>query len=152
MINIIRICFSFFKSYGVVLLVLLLFVAIISTYFQGYRDGKKQAEVDYTKIQVQQAADTLNQFIEGAKQLTQAANDASKALSGQIVERKLYDEQSTKALQDALKSTVDSRVNCVFDGNILQHIDTARDNAVKATTGGITGTTGSALRITDKAP
>lgn len=132
------------KSY--LLLGIALIVAVFGVYRLGIKDGKATAKQEYTELQAKQAVDTLNQFIEGTKQLTQAANAASKALAEQIVERKLYDEESTKALQDALKRSANSRSTCVFDDNVLQLIDNARNNAVRATTSGITRNNGDTLR------
>lgn len=132
------------KSY--LLLGIALIVTIFGAYRLGIKDGKATAKQEYTELQAKQAVDTLNQFIEGTKQLTQAANDASKALSEQIVERKLYDEESTKSLQDALKRSANSRSTCLFDDNVLQLIDNARNNAVRATTSGITRSNGDTLR------
>lgn len=148
--NVIKGFFINNKSYF--LLGAILVVGVGSVYRMGISHGKSVAKQEYTALQAQQAAEALNQFIESTKQLTKAANDASSALSQQIVERKLYDEQSTKALQEALNTTADDRVNCVFDDSVLQFIDAARDSAARATTGGITRNTRSAVRTPSKTP
>lgn len=118
----------------------------------GINQGQLISEQKYTAQQAQQSTNVLNQFIESAKQLTKAANDASSALSQQIVERKHYDEQSTRAFQEALNTTASNRVNCVFDDSVLRFIDAARESASRATTGGITSNTDSAVRTPRKTP
>ncbi|MDF7669868.1 hypothetical protein PT276_01390 [Orbaceae bacterium ESL0721] len=124
----------------------LLGLALIVIYQLGLNNGKEIAKQEYMTIQTQQSADALNQFINGTKQLTQAANEASRALLQQLVERKVYDEQSTKALQEALNKTSDSRSVCVFNDSVLQFIDAARARAVRATTDGIASDVSSTVR------
>lgn len=138
---------SFFvrnKSY--LLLGIVLIFCFSGAYRLGIKNGKLMANQEHSELQAQQAVDALNQFIEGTKQLTTAAHEASKQLASQIVERKLYDEQSTKLLNDALKATADSRTGCVFDDSVLQLIDNARNNAVRATTNGLTSSTSGTVR------
>ena len=151
--NIYKLIKSFFvsnKSYF--LLGIILIVGFGSLYQLGVSHGKSIAKQEYIALEAQQAMNTLSQFIESTKQLTKTANDASYLLSQQIAERKLYDEQSTQALQDALNKTANDRSHCVFDDSVLQFIDSARTSAAKATTYGITGTTNSSMRITRKTP
>lgn len=147
---------SFFVSNRSYLLIAFAVLAVIVggwlVYQVGIKDGKSIAKQEYTELQAQQAKDALAQFITDAKEMMQKANSVSNAISKQLVERKLYDEQSTKALQDALKNSADSRNHCVFDDDVLQLIDAARESAVRATTSGITSTTGSAMRTTSETP
>ncbi|MWP46273.1 hypothetical protein [Gilliamella sp. Pas-s27] len=149
--NIYKLIKSFFvsnKSYF--LLGIFLIVGFGSLYRLGISHGKAIAKQEYIALEAQKVADTLSQFIESTKQLTKTANDASYSLSQQIAERKLYDEQSTQALQDALNKTANDRSHCVFDDSVLQFIDSARANAVHATTHGFTSTTDGTMRITRK--
>lgn len=151
--NIYKLIKSFFvsnKSYF--LLGIILIVGFGSLYQLGVSHGKSIAKQEYIALEAQQEMNTLSQFIESTKQLTKTANDASYLLSQQIAERKLYNEQSTQALQDALNKTANDRTNCVFDDSVLQFIDSARTSAVKATTYGITSTTNSSMRTTGKTP
>ena len=149
--NIYKLIKNFFvsnKSYF--LLGIFLIVGFGSLYQLGISHGKSMAKQEYIALEAQQAMDTLSQLIESTKQLTKTANDASYSLSQQIAERKLYDEQSTNALRDALNSTATNRSNCVFDDRILQFIDSARTRAAEATTNGITSTTKRAVRNTSQ--
>ena len=130
----------------------ILVVSVGSVYRMGVSHGKSVAKQEYTTLQAQKTPDALNQLITSTKQLTETAINVSEALSQQIAERKLYDEQSTQALQEALNKTADNRSHCVFDDRVLQFIDSARTSAAKATTYGITGTTNSSMRITRKTP
>ncbi|MWP48831.1 MULTISPECIES: hypothetical protein [unclassified Gilliamella] len=149
--NIYKLIKSFFvnnKSYF--LLGIILIVGLGSLYRLGVSHGRSMAKQEYIALEAQQAMDTLSQFIESTKQLAKAANDASYSLSRQIVERKLYDEQSNQALQDALNKTANDRSYCVFDDSVLRFIDSARANAAQATTHGFTSTTDGTMRITRK--
>lgn len=130
----------------------ILVVSVGSVYRMGVSHGKSVAKQEYTTLQAQKTSDALNQLITSTKQLTETAINVSEALSQQIAERKLYDEQSTQALQEALNKTADNRSHCVFDDSVLQFIDSARTSAAKATTYGITGTTNSSMRTTSKTP
>ena len=148
--SLIKVFFYNNKSYFV--LVAILVVSVGSVYRMGVSHGKSVAKQEYTTLQAQKTSDALNQLITSTKQLTETAINVSEALSQQIAERKLYDEQSTQALQEALNKTADNRSHCVFDDRVLQFIDSARTSAAKATTYGITGTTNSSMRITRKTP
>ncbi|OCG16920.1 hypothetical protein [Gilliamella sp. WF3-4] len=149
--NIGKLIKSFFVgSKNYFLLGIILVVGFGALYRLGISHGKSMVKQKYIALEAQQAMDTLSQFIESTKQLTKAANDASYSLSQQIVERKLYDEQSTQALQDALNKTANDRSHCVFDDSVLQFIDSARENAAQATTHGFTSTTDGTMRITRK--
>lgn len=128
-----------------------LLIWCVGIFYQfGVNHGKTITTQKYATQQAKQTVDTLNQLITSTKQLTEIAINVSDALSQQIAERKLYDEQSTQALQEALNKTADNRSHCVFDDSVLQFIDSARTSAAKATTYGITGTTNSSMRTTSK--
>ena len=128
------------------LVIALVITSVITAYSFGVSNGKQKQAI----TQATQTINALNQLIDSTKQLTKNAVDASSALSQQMAERKLYDEQSTNALRDALNSTATNRSNCVFDDRILQFIDSARTRAAEATTNGITSTTKRAVRNTSQ--
>lgn len=128
------------------LVIALVISSVITAYSFGVNNGKQKQAI----TQATQTINALNQLIDSTKQLTKNAVDASSALSQQMAERKLYDEQSTNALRDALDSTATNRSNCVFDDRILQFIDSARTRAAEATTNGITSTTKRAVRNTSQ--
>lgn len=128
------------------LVIALVITSIITAYSFGVSNGKQKQAI----TQATQTINALNQLINSTEQLTKNAVDASSALSQQMAERKLYDEQSTNALRDALNSTATNRSNCVFDDRILQFIDSARTRAAEATTNGITSTTKRAVRNTSQ--
>lgn len=128
------------------LVIALVISSVITAYSFGVNNGKQKQAI----TQATQTINVLNQLIDSTKQLTKNAVDASSALSQQMAERKLYDEQSTNALRDALNSTATNRSNCVFDDRVLQFIDSARTRAAEATTHGFTSTTDGTMRITRK--
>lgn len=143
--NIYKLIKNFFvvnKNYFLV--IALVITSVITAYSFGVNNGKQKQAI----TQATQTINVLNQLIDSTKQLTKNAVDASSALSQQMAERKLYDEQSTNALRDALNSTATNRSNCVFDDRVLQFIDSARTRAAEATTNGITSTTKRAMRNT----
>ncbi|MBZ7325202.1 hypothetical protein FMK80_29580, partial [Klebsiella oxytoca] len=51
---------------------------------QGYERGEADVRLEVANQKTQQAADSLNQFIDGARQLTAQANQASSLLAQQI--------------------------------------------------------------------
>ena len=143
--NIYKLIKNFFvvnKNYFLV--IALVISSVITAYSFGVNNGKQKQAI----TQATQTINVLNQLIDSTKQLTKNAVDASSALSQQMAERKLYDEQSTNALRDALNSTATNRSNCVFDDRVLQFIDSARTRAASASTNGITSTTKRAMRNT----
>jgi len=145
--NIYKLIKNFFvvnKNYFLV--IALVISSVITAYSFGVNNGKQKQAI----TQATQTINVLNQLIDSTKQLTKNAVDASSALSQQMAERKLYDEQSTNALRDALNSTATNRSNCVFDDRVLQFIDSARTRAAEATTHGFTSTTDGTMRITRK--
>lgn len=112
---------------------------------QGYQKGADDIRLENANQKVHEAGDALNQFIDGAKQLTTQANQASVLLAQQINARQKADEKSTEAIREALKKTADSRVNCMFDADIMQELARARDQAAASAIGGFTGPTDRAM-------
>ncbi|MFW3709820.1 hypothetical protein ACKLL6_06570 [Klebsiella quasipneumoniae subsp. similipneumoniae] len=104
----------------------------------AYNDGLAAGRLEYSRGQTQQAADALNQFIAGTKQLTAQANQASTLLSQQIDARQLADEKSTEAIREALKKNAASRTGCRFDVDVMQELARAREQAATTATSGFT--------------
>lgn len=104
----------------------------------AYSEGLAAGRLECSKEQTQQAADALNQFIAGAKQLTAQANQASTLLSQQIDARQLADEKSTEAIREALKKNAASRAGCRFDADVMQELTRAREQAATTATSGFT--------------
>lgn len=102
----------------------------------AYSEGLAAGRLECSKGQTQQAADALNQFIAGAKQLTAQANQASTLLSQQIDARQLADEKSTEAIREALKKNAASRTGCRFDAGVMQELARAREQAATTATSG----------------
>lgn len=117
----------------------------------AYNKGLSDARLECSRGQTRQAADALNQFIAGAKELTAQANAASQQLAQQIVDRAAADNQSTREIRDALKKTASGRANCVFDADVMQQLVAAQQRAAAATTSGITGRTGGTVPATGAA-
>ena len=105
----------------------------------AYNEGLAAARLECSEGRTQQAADALNQFIAGARQLTTEANKASNALAAQVAARQTADEQSTRELKDALKKTASQRVKCVFDDGVMQLLREARERAATAAADGLSG-------------
>ncbi|HBR4996324.1 TPA: hypothetical protein L9X46_004272 [Klebsiella pneumoniae] len=104
----------------------------------AYSEGLAAGRLECSKEQTQQAADALNQFIAGTKQLTAQANQASTLLSQQIDARQLADEKSTEAIREALKKNAASRTGCRFDVDVMQELAGARERAATAASSGLT--------------
>ncbi|EAP1480019.1 hypothetical protein JMI38_001794 [Salmonella enterica] len=109
---------------------------------QGYERGEADVRLEVANQKTQQAADSLNQFIAGTRQLTAQANQASTLLAQQINARQLADEKSTEAIREALKKNAASRVGCRFDADVMQELARAREQAATTATSGFTRPTG----------
>lgn len=105
---------------------------------QGYERGEADVRLEVANQKTQQAADSLNQFIDGARQLTAQANQASSLLAQQINARQQADEKSTEAIREALKKNAASRAGCRFDADVMQELAGARERAATAASSGLT--------------
>ena len=105
---------------------------------QGYQKGADDIRIKNADQKASDAGDALNQFIDGAKQLTTQANQASALLAQQINARQAADEKSTEAIREALKKTAASRVTCVFDADVMQELARAHDQAATSAIVGFT--------------
>ncbi|HEG4374008.1 MULTISPECIES: hypothetical protein [Klebsiella] len=104
---------------------------------QGYERGEADVRIEVANQKTQQAADSLNQFIDGARQLTAQANQASTLLAQQINARQQADEKSTEAIREALKKNASSRAGCRFDADVMQELAGARERAATAASSGL---------------
>ncbi|VGA67046.1 hypothetical protein [Klebsiella pneumoniae] len=104
---------------------------------QGYERGEADVRLEVANQKTQQAADSLNQFIDGARQLTAQANQASTLLAQQINARQQADEKSTEAIREALKKNAASRAGCRFDADVMQELAGARERAATAASSGL---------------
>ncbi|HAV2045375.1 TPA: hypothetical protein JHJ56_003009 [Raoultella ornithinolytica] len=105
---------------------------------QGYERGEADVRLEVANQKTQQAADSLNQFIDGARQLTAQANQASTLLAQQINARQQADEKSTEAIREALKKNAAIRAGCRFDADVMQELAGARERAATAASSGLT--------------
>lgn len=112
----------------------------------GYKSGVVDTQLVHSRAETQQAAGALNDFIAGTRELTANANLASQQLAQQINARQAADEQSTEAIRAALKKTASSRVLCMFDADVMQQLEAARERAAVAATTGIASSAGGAVR------
>ncbi|MCH5051187.1 hypothetical protein [Pectobacterium aquaticum] len=112
----------------------------------GYESGVADTQLVHSRAETKQAANALNDFIVGTRELTANANLASQQLAQQINARQAADEQSTEAIRAALKKTAELRVMCEFDADVMQQLDAARERAASAATTGIASSTSSAVR------
>lgn len=103
---------------------------------QGYERGEADVRLEVANQKTQQAADSLNQFIDGARQLTAQANQASTLLAQQINARQQADEKSTEAIREALKRTA-SRAGCRFVLTSCRNSTGARERAATAASSGL---------------
>ncbi|MEI7250282.1 hypothetical protein [Pectobacterium versatile] len=121
-------------------------IVALVCYAAGKREGRSAAQLEQSRTETQQAAGALNDFIAGTRELTANANLASQQLAQQINARQAADEQSTEAIRAALKKTANSRVICVFDADVMQQLEAARERAAVAATTGIASSAGGAVR------
>ncbi|PVY74777.1 hypothetical protein [Pectobacterium versatile] len=124
----------------------LIAAAVWAIHSNGYESGVADTQLVQSRAETKQAANALNDFIVGTRELTANANLASKQLAQQINARQVADEKSTEAIRAALKKTANSRVMCVFDADVMQQLEAARERAAVAATTGIASSTSGAVR------
>lgn len=124
----------------------LIAAAVWAIHSNGYERGVADTQLVQSRAETKQAAGALTEFIDGTRELTANANLASQQLAQQINARQAADEQSTEAIRAALKKTAELRVICVFDADVMQQLDAARERAASAATTGIASSTSSAVR------
>ncbi|QLV87831.1 hypothetical protein HV265_12980 [Citrobacter sp. RHBSTW-00678] len=106
---------------------------------QGYERGADAVRLEVAGQKTQQAGDALNQFIDGTRQLTAQANQASTLLAQQINARQQADEKSTETIREALKKNAASRIRCVFDAGVMRELAGAHERAAAVASSGLTG-------------
>lgn len=124
----------------------LIAAAVWAIHSNGYERGVADTQLVQSRAETKQAAGALTEFIDGTRELTANANLASQQLAQQINARQAADEQSTEAIRAALKKTAELRVICVFDADVMQQLDAARERAASAATTGIASSTSGAVR------
>ncbi|MBW5893130.1 hypothetical protein IM880_12985 [Pectobacterium polaris] len=121
-------------------------IVALVCYAAGKREGRSAAQLELSQAETKLAVGVLTEFIAGTRELTANANLASQQLALQINARQAADEQSTEAIRAALKKTAELRVMCVFDADVMQQLEAARERAASAATTGIASSTNGAMR------
>lgn len=124
---------------AVVLALVLLFAAISKASHDGYRSGYADGQLAASEKCQHAQLESITAVIDSARGLTAAANEASQQLGRTISARQQADAKATKEIRHALALSVSQRADCVFDADVMQQLEAARDRAAQAAAGGIRG-------------
>ena len=98
---------------------------------QGKALKKSSQETEYLK--------TVTDQITAHGDLVKQSGVASRNLRLAVAAREKVNDTTSKELGDALTTTADSRVGCVFPAGVMRHLSEARDRAAEAAASGIPG-------------
>lgn len=102
-----------------------LVAAIIGIYYMGYTKGQQQAENTHNALQISE----LRAIIAQSKTLTKQAQKASGEIEKVIAQAKEANFKTSIELKHDLESTKNARASCVFNDNIMQQLEAARNRA-----------------------
>ncbi|MDI4193774.1 hypothetical protein QK437_01070 [Pseudomonas aeruginosa] len=119
-------------------LALALFLVMVATsaWWSGRVAGLADGRAACADAQTRAYRDVLEQ---SAAQL-KAVQDTSAALFQRLAQRADSDQQTTRELRHALAETAADRAACRFPAGVMQQLETARQRAAQATTGGLGST------------
>ena len=82
---------------------------------------------------------TVTDQISAHGDLVKQSGVASRNLRLAVAAREKVNDTTSKELGDALTTTADSRVGCVFPAGVMRHLSEARDRAAEAAASGVLG-------------
>lgn len=103
------------------------------TWTAGRFTGRAEATVSCSRANAKAYQDLLDQ---SAVHL-QEAHTSSVTLFQQLRLRHEAERATTEELRHVLAETADSRADCRFPDSVMQQLESARDRAAEATTGGL---------------
>ncbi|RUI34560.1 hypothetical protein [Pseudomonas aeruginosa] len=117
-------------------LALLLVLALAGTWWTGREAGKADGRAECAKVQ----ADAYREVLAQSAAHLKKTQDASDALFQRLAQRAGRDEQTTRELRHVLAESAADRAACRFPAGVMQSLETARQRATSATTGGLGAT------------
>ena len=105
----------------------------------GYGYGLDQGKALEKGRQDADSLKTVTDQITAHGDLVKQSGVASRNLRLAVAAREKVNDTTSKELGDALTTTADSRVGCVFPAGVMRHLSEARDRAAEAAASGIPG-------------
>ena len=105
----------------------------------GYGYGLDQGKALEKGRQDADSLKTITNQIAAHGDLVKQSGVASRNLRLAVAAREKVNDTTSKELGDALTTTADSRVGCVFPAGVMRHLSEARDRAAEAAASGVLG-------------
>lgn len=105
----------------------------------GYDYGIDQGKALEKGRQDADSLKTVTDQIAAHVDLVKQSGAASRSLRLAVAAREKVNDTTSKELGDALTTTADSRVGCVFPARVMRHLSEARDRAAEAAASGVLG-------------
>ena len=105
----------------------------------GYGYGLDQGKALEKGRQDADSLKTVTDQITAHGDLVKQSGVASRNLRLAVAAREKVNDTTSKELGDALTTTADSRVGCVFPAGVMRHLSEARDRAAEAAASGVLG-------------
>lgn len=106
----------------------------------GYGYGLDQGKALEKGRQDGAALKTLTDQVDEHADLVKQSGIASRKLRMAVAAHEKANDTTSKEMSDALTTTADSRVGCVFPARVMRNLSDARDRAAEAAASGIHGT------------
>ena len=105
----------------------------------GYGYGLDQGKALEKGRQDADSLKTVTDQITAHVDLVKQSGVASRNLRLAVAAREKVNDTTSKELGDALTTTADSRVGCVFPAGVMRGLEAARERAAQAAAGGVVG-------------
>ena len=105
----------------------------------GYGYGLDQGKALEKGRQDADSLKTVTDQITAHGDLVKQSGVASRNLRLAVAAREKVNDTTSKELGDALTTTADSRVGCVFPARVMRNLSEARDRAAEAAASGVLG-------------
>ena len=119
----------------------LLLLAALATAAGGYWLGHRDGQAATVARQDAKTVQDLTAQLTAHADLIEQSGVASRRLRQALTQREQTDQKTTKELRNALATTADNRIGCVFPADIMRGLAAAQAHAAQAAATGI----GSAL-------
>ncbi|HBO1198303.1 TPA: hypothetical protein L4E74_003519 [Pseudomonas aeruginosa] len=119
---------------------LVVFVLLVMVWTAGWWGGRKAGLADGRAACADAQTRAYREVLEQSAAQLKTVQDTSAALFQRLAQRADSDQQTTRELRHALAETAADRAACRFPAGVMQQLETARQRAAQATTGGLGST------------
>lgn len=119
---------------------LIVFVLLVMIWTAGWWGGREAGLADGRAACADAQTRAYRDVLEQSAAQLKTVQDTSAALFQRLAKRADSDQQTTRELRHALAETAADRAACRFPAGVMQQLETARQRAAQATTGGLGST------------